>query len=151
MPEEKTVSLNRKAFHDYEVMETLEAGLSLTGTEIKSIRAGQVSIREGYVRPRQGDLWLVGAHIARYEPADSMNHDPTRERRLLLHRKQIRELTRALEAESLTIVPLRMYLKDGRAKLEIGLARGKKRYDKRADLAKRDAERQMQRAVRRRA
>ncbi|HZP27202.1 MAG TPA: SsrA-binding protein SmpB [Dehalococcoidia bacterium] len=148
--DEKTVAVNRKAFHDYDILQTLEAGISLTGTEIKSVRQGHASIREGYVRPQDDELWLVGAHIARYPPADKQNHEPTRSRRLLLHRKEIRELARALDAGGMTIVPLRLYLKRGRAKLEIGLARGKRSYDKRAAVAKRDAERQIQRAMRHR-
>ena len=148
---EKTVTFNRKVQHDYHILRTLEAGLSLLGTEIKSIRDGRVSIREAYVRPDGGEMWLVGAHVAQYPPAASMNHDPTRRRRLLLHRRQVAELTRSVEGEGVTLVPLRLYLKDGRAKLEIALARGKRRYDKRAAIAKRDADRQMQRALRRQA
>ena len=148
---EKTVTVNRKAQHDYHIVRTLEAGLSLRGTEIKSIREGRVSIREAYVRPDDGEVWLVGAHIAHYAPAGSANHDPTRRRRLLLHKRQIAELKRAVESEGVTIVPLRLYLKGGRAKLEIAVGRGKKRYDKRAAMAKRDADRQMQRALRRKA
>ncbi len=148
---DKTVTVNRKAQHDYHIVRTLEAGLSLRGTEIKSIREGRVSIREAYVRPDDGEVWLVGAHIAHYAPAGSTNHDPTRRRRLLLHKRQIAELRRAVESEGVTIVPLRLYLKGGRAKLEIAVGRGKKRYDKRAAIAKRDADRQMQRALRRKA
>lgn len=148
---EKTVTVNRKAQHDYHIVRTLEAGLSLRGTEIKSIREGRVSIREAYVRPDDGEVWLVGAHIAHYAPAGSANHDPTRRRRLLLHKRQIAELRRAVESEGVTIVPLRLYLKGGRAKLEIAVGRGKKRYDKRAAIAKRDADRQIQRALRRKA
>lgn len=148
---EKTVTVNRKASHDYHILRTLEAGLALTGTEIKSVRAGHVSIREAYVRPQDGEMWLVGAHIAQYAPASRMNHDPTRSRKLLLHKKEIRELTRELQSGGLTIVPLRLYLKSGRAKLEIALAKGKKRYDKREALAKRAAQRQIERALRRRA
>ncbi len=148
---EKTITVNRKARHDYHILRTLEAGLSLLGTEIKSVRNGHVSIREAYVRPQGDELWLVGAHIAHYPPAASTNHEPTRRRRLLLHRRQVRELGGAVESEGVTIVPLRLYLKDGRAKLEIAVARGKKRYDKRAAIAKREAERQMERALRRRA
>ena len=146
---EKTITLNRRAQHDYHILRTLEAGLSLLGTEIKSIREGRVSIREAYVRPQNGEMWLVGAHVAHYPPAGATNHDPTRNRRLLLHRRQVRELAREVEAEGLTLVPLRLYLKDGRAKLEIALGRGKKQYDKRAAIAKREAERQVQRALRR--
>jgi SsrA-binding protein len=148
---EKTVTVNRKAQHDYHIVRTLEAGLSLRGTEIKSIREGRVSIREAYVRPDDGEVWLVGAHIAHYAPAGSTNHDPTRRRRLLLHKRQIAELRRAVDSEGVTIVPLRLYLKGGRAKLEIAVGRGKRRYDKRAAIAKRDADRQMQRALRRKA
>ena len=148
---EKTVTVNRKVQHDYHILRTLEAGLSLLGTEIKSIRDGRVSIREAYVRPDDREIWLVGAHVAHYPPAGSANHDPTRRRRLLLHKRQIAELRRAVESEGVTIVPLRLYLKGGRAKLEIAVARGKKRYDKRAAIAKRDAERQIERALRRNA
>jgi SsrA-binding protein len=147
---EKTVTVNRKAQHDFHILRTLEAGISLLGTEIKSIRDGRVSIREAYVRPDDREIWLVGAHVAHYPPAGSANHDPTRRRRLLLHKRQIAELQRAVESEGVTIVPLRLYLKGGRAKLEIAVARGKKRYDKRAAIAKRDAERQIERALRRR-
>ncbi len=148
---EKTITVNRKAQHDYQILRTLEAGLSLLGSEIKSIREGRVSIREAYVRADNGEMWLVGAHVAQYPPAAAANHEPTRRRRLLLHRRQIAELKRSVESEGVTIVPLRLYLKGGRAKLEIAVARGKKRYDKRAAIAKRDAERQMQRALRRKA
>ena len=148
---EKTVTLNRKAGHDYHILRTLEAGLSLLGTEIKSVRSGHVSIREAYVRPGDGEMWLVGAHIAQYPPAGRANHDPTRSRRLLLHRREIGELQSETQAAGVTLIPLRLYLKDGRAKLEIALARGKKSYDKREAIAKREIERQMQRAVRRKA
>jgi SsrA-binding protein len=148
---EKNIAVNRKAGHDYHIVRTVEAGLSLLGTEIKSIRQGRVSIREAYVRAEDGEMWLVGAHVAHYPPAAAANHEPTRRRRLLLHRKEIAELARTVNSEGVTLVPLRLYLRSGRAKLEIALARGKKRYDKRAAMAKRDAERQMQRAVRRRA
>ena len=148
---EKTITLNRKASHDYHILRTVEAGLSLLGSEIKSIRAGHVSIREAYVRQQDGELWLVGAHVSRYAPASRSNHDPTRSRKLLLHRKEIRELTHELQAAGTTMVPLRLYLKNGRAKLEIALGRGKKAYDKREAIAKRDAERTMQRAMRHKA
>jgi SsrA-binding protein len=148
---EKTVTLNRKAGHDYHILRTLEAGLSLLGTEIKSVRSGHVSIREAYVRPHDGEMWLVGAHIAQYPPGGRANHDPTRSRRLLLHRREIGELQREVQATGVTLVPLRLYLKDGKAKLEIALARGRKSYDKREAIAKREIDRQMQRAVRRRA
>lgn len=146
---EKVVAVNRKATHDYHILRTLEAGISLLGTEIKSIREGRVSIREAYVRPQNGEMWLVGAHVAHYPPAGRAQHDPTRSRRLLLHRKEIRELSREVESSGATIVPLRLYLKDGRAKLEIALARGKKAYDKRQAIAKREADRAIRRALRR--
>ncbi len=148
--DDKTITVNRKARYDYHILKTLEAGLSLLGTEIKSIREGRVSIREAYVRPQEDELWLVGAHVAQYPPASAKNHDPTRNRRLLLHRKEIRDLARAVAAEGVTVVPLRLYLKRGRAKLEIALARGKKHYDKRAAIAKRESDRRMQQALRHR-
>ncbi len=148
---EKTVSSNRRAGFDYHILRTLEAGLSLTGTEIKSIRDGHVSIREAYVRPDNGQMWLVGAHIAAYAPASRMNHDPTRSRRLLLHKREIRELEREATTSAATIVPLRLYLKNGKAKLEIALAKGKRKYDKRQDIAKRESDRRIQQALRRRA
>lgn len=147
---EKTITVNRKARHDYHILRTVEAGLALLGTEIKSIRNGHISIREAYVRPQGDELWLVGAHIAHYAPASRTNHDPTRSRKLLLHRKEIRDLLRETQSAGATMVPLRLYLKDGRAKLEIALARGKKEYDKRAAIAKREADRAMQRAMRHR-
>ncbi len=147
---EKTVSTNRKASYDYHLLKRMEAGISLVGTEIKSIRDGSVSIREAYVRPKEGELWLVGAHIAKYAPAAGRNHEPTRDRKLLLHKRQIRELEREALTAGATIVPTRLYLKNGLAKLEIALARGKRKYDKRQAIAKRDAERAMQRAMRRR-
>jgi SsrA-binding protein len=147
---EKTVSSNRKAGFDYHILRTVEAGLALTGTEIKSIREGHVSIREAYVRPQDGEMWLIGAHIAAYPPA-RINHEPTRSRKLLLHRREIRDLEREAITSGATIIPTRLYLKNGKAKLEIALARGKRKYDKRQTIARREAERAMQRAVRRRA
>ncbi len=146
----KQVAVNKKARHDYEVLKQVEAGLALLGSEIKSIREGRVNIREAYARPEGGELWLIGAHISQYAPAGAAGHEPTRKRKLLLHKSQIRELSRAVLEQGLTLVPLRMYLKDGIAKVEIALAKGKKRYDKRAAMAKRDAEREMARAVRHR-
>ena len=147
---EKTVSTNKRASFDYHLLKRLEAGLVLTGTEIKSIRDGSVSIREAYVRPRDGELWLVGAHIAKYAPASGRNHEPTRDRKLLLHKRQIRDLEREATTAGATIVPTRLYLKNGLAKLEIALVRGKRKYDKRQVIAKREAERRMQQAMRRR-
>ncbi len=142
----KVIATNRKAGFEYFLLERFEAGLSLQGSEIKSIRAGQMSIVESYVDIEDGrNAFLVEAHIAPYEQANRFNHDPKRKRRLLLHKKQIRELWDAVRLKGMTIVPTRVYLKDGRAKIEIALARGKKLYDKRETIAKRDAEREAKR------
>lgn len=148
---EKNIAVNRKAYHDYTLVERYEAGLALQGSEIKSIREGRVSLREAFVVVRGGEAWLVNAHIAPYPMAGYAQHEARRERKLLLHRKQIWELSQAVQAKGFTIIPLRLYLKDGLAKVEIALARGKKQYDKRAALAEREAERAMQRAIRRQA
>ena len=138
----KVVATNRKASFEYFLLEKFEAGLSLQGSEIKSIRAGQVSIVEAYVDIEGGqEAWLVEAHIAPYAQANRFNHDPKRKRRLLLHKKQIREIWNQVRQKGMTVVPTRIYLKDGRAKIEIALARGKKAYDKRESIAKRDRER----------
>jgi SsrA-binding protein len=142
------VAVNRKALHDYEVLQRVEAGLALMGSEIKSIRLGRVNLREAFARPERGELWLFNCHIAQYAPAGPFGHEPTRSRKLLLHKTQIRELSKAVLEQGLTLVPLRLYLKDGKAKVELALARGKKRYDKRATIAKREAERDMARALR---
>jgi SsrA-binding protein len=148
MSETQQVASNRKAFHDFEVLQRVEAGISLTGTEIKSIRANGASIREAYARPLNGEMWLYGAHIAPYEAGSHMNHEPTRPRRLLLHKREISDLARAMNERGLSVVPLNMYLKRGLAKVELGLVRGRKQYDKRQAIAKRDAERDIQRALR---
>ena len=150
MPD-RTIALNRRATHDYDILERHEAGLALTGSEIKSIREGKANLQEAYVRPEGGEMWLIGAHVAQYGPAAQFGHDPRRRRKLLLHRSQIRELAAAVEQQGLTLVPLRLYLKDGRAKLEIGLARGRRRYDKRQAIAQREAQRDMERALRQRS
>lgn len=143
---EKTVATNRKARFEYFILETYEAGLALQGTEIKSIRAGQVSIGEAYVQIKQGrEAWLINCHISPYDPASRFNHNPTRERRLLLNKREIRELWNQVRMKGLTIVPLRIYFSRGYAKIEIGVARGKKNYDKRQDIAKRDIEREVSR------
>ncbi|RMG93628.1 MAG: SsrA-binding protein SmpB [Chloroflexi bacterium] len=144
----KIVSNNKRATHDYELLEKFEAGLVLTGTEIKSIRAGRVSLQRSFVQPRDGELWLIDAHIAPYEHGNRENHDPVRPRKLLLHRREINKIIGQLSQKGLTVVPTKMYLKNGLAKIEIALARGKRKYDKRADLARKDAERQVQRALR---
>ena len=146
----KIVATNRKAYHNYLIQESFEAGLVLTGTEIKSIRDGKVNINDAYVRPEGGELWLVNAYIARYEPGSYMSHDPTRRRRLLMHRKEVNLLTGRVQEKGLTLVPLKVYLKDSLAKLEVAVARGKKLYDKREKVAERDSDREIQRAVKRR-
>ncbi|MBL8057415.1 MAG: SsrA-binding protein SmpB [Anaerolineales bacterium] len=144
------VASNRKAAHDYFLEERLEAGLALVGTEIKSIRAGKAQIKEAYVRIENGQATLLNAHIATYDPAARFNHDPLRPRRLLLHKKEIRKLGEQVQQKGYTLIPVKLYLVKGRAKLEIALARGKKDYDKRASIAKRDAEREMRRELGRR-
>lgn len=143
-----TVAVNRKALHDYEILKRVEAGLALTGTEIKSIRLGRANIREAYARPEGGEMWLLNAHIAQYPAGNRNNHEPTRPRKLLLHRSEIEEFTEGANERGLTIVPLSLYLKRGMAKVELGLARGRRQYDKRQAIARREAQRQMARAVR---
>jgi SsrA-binding protein len=143
----KTIATNRKAYHNYRILDTIEAGIVLTGTEIKSIRSGRVSLGEAYVRPEGGELWLVGAHIARYEAASYQSHEPTRRRKLLLHRKEILALTSKMAEKGFTLVPLRLYIKGRIAKLEIGQARGKKLYDKRESIIRRETEREMGRIM----
>lgn len=146
----KIIATNRKASFEYTLIEKFEAGISLHGSEIKSIRAGQVSIQESYVDVENGqEAWLLEAHIAPYEQAGKFfNHEPRRKRRLLLHKKEIRELWNNVRIKGMTIVPLRVYLKDGRAKVEIAIAKGKKAYDKRETIAKRDEARDKERAMR---
>jgi len=146
----KVVATNRKARFEYFLLEHYEAGLSLQGSEIKSIRAGQVSLAEAYVRVEGRQAWLMEAHIAPYAQANRYNHDPKRPRRLLLHRKELRDLWDAVRQKGVTIVPTRVYLKEGRAKLEIAIAKGKKLHDKRQALAQREAEREMERQMQRR-
>jgi SsrA-binding protein len=147
MPEHvKVVATNRRAGFEYFLYERFEAGLSLMGSEIKSIRAGQISLAEAYIRVDDGkSAYLVEAHIAPYEQANRFNHDPKRTRRLLLHKKEVRELWDVVRQKGVTIVPIRVYLKNGRAKLEIAIARGKKLHDKREAIARRDAERESDR------
>ncbi len=145
----KVVANNRKASFEYFLLERFEAGLVLQGSEIKSIRAGQMSIQESYVDIVTGEAaWLIEANIAPYVQANRFNHDPKRKRKLLLHKKQIRELWNNIRIKGMTVVPLRVYLKDGRAKIEIALAKGKKAYDKRATIAKRDEARSAERESR---
>jgi SsrA-binding protein len=145
----KVVANNRKASFEYFLLEKFEAGLALHGSEIKSIRAGQISIAEAYIDvPNEQEAWLLESHIAPYIQANRFNHEPKRKRRLLLHKKQIRELWNNVRIKGMTIVPLRVYIKDGRAKIEIALAKGKKAYDKRESIARRDQARDTERATR---
>lgn len=146
----KVIAVNRKATHDYEILERVEAGMVLTGTEIKSLRAGRANLREAYARPEKGELWLVGAHIAHYAQGGVNNHEPTRPRKLLLHRDQLAHLIGSASQKGLTILPLRLYIRNHVAKVELGLARGRRQYDKRKVIARRDADRAMQQAIRRR-
>ena len=147
---EKTIALNRRARHLYNIEDVIEAGIALTGTEIKSIRAGRVSLGEAYARIEKGEAWLIGAHIAPYAEGNRFNHEPTRTRKLLLHRDQIAELAGRASAKGQTLVPMRLYLKRGRAKLELGVGRGKKTHDKRATIAERDARRDLERETKER-
>jgi SsrA-binding protein len=144
----KVVATNRKARHEYFLLETFEAGLELRGSEIKSIRLGQISLAQAYVRLDGQQAWLVDAHIAPYEQANIFNHDPVRPRRLLLHKSEIRKLWEQVRQKGVTIVPLRVYLSKGIAKVDIAVAKGKKLYDKRDDLARREMERDIQRELR---
>src|SRR2546423_821965 len=144
----KVITVNRQAYHDYYVERTIEAGIALMGTEIKSIREGKVNLRGSYAIARNGELWLENAHIAVYEHGNRYNHDPMRTRKLLLHRKEINQLLNKVEAKGMTLIPLKLYLKGGRAKIELGLCRGKKLYDKREAIAERDVKREIERAVR---
>jgi SsrA-binding protein len=146
----KTVATNRKAYHNYHIGDSLEAGIALTGTEIKSVRAGRASLGDAYVRPEAGELWLMNAHIARYDAGSYMSHEPRRPRKLLLHRKQIDRLTSQVVEKGFTLVPLKLYIKDSLAKVEVALAKGKKLYDKREAIARRDSDREMERAVKQR-
>jgi SsrA-binding protein len=144
----KVVASNRKASFEYFLLDHFEAGIALQGSEIKSIRAGQISLAEAYVQVDGKDAWLISAHIAPYDPASRFNHDPVRPRRLLLHKREIRELWDAVRQKGVTIVPVKVYLKDGRAKVDIAIAKGKKLYDKRHEIAKRDLEREIDRKQR---
>jgi SsrA-binding protein len=145
------VAQNRKARHDYAILDTIEAGLVLTGTEVKSLRAGRASLVDGFASVRDGEAWLQGVHIAEYTEGTWTNHEPRRTRKMLLHREQIDRLDEKTREGGLTLVPLALYFRGGRAKVELALAKGKKSYDKRQDLAKRDAQREMARAFGRRA
>ena len=149
MTDSNTITVNRKAYHDYHILESLEAGIVLTGTEIKSVRAGRVTIRDAYAKPEGSELWLYNAHIAGYQAGSYYDHEPDRPRKLLLHRKQINELAAMANQKGLTLVPLKLYIKRGIAKLELGVARGKRFHDKRAAIARRESDREIERALKR--
>ncbi len=146
----KIIARNKRARHDYAIEDVVEAGLVLTGTEVKSLRAGRASLTDGYGLITDDEAWLHGVHIPEYTQGTWTNHEPRRTRKLLLHRKEIERLARSTQERGLTLVPLSLYFKDGKAKIELGLGRGKRSYDKRQDLAKRDAAREVERELRRR-
>ncbi len=146
----KIIASNRRAQHDYTIEDTVEAGLVLTGTEVKSLRAGRATLTDGFGQITDGEAWLYGVHIPQYTQGTWTNHDPRRTRKLLLHRREIDKLASSVSERGLTLIPLSLYFSDGKVKIELGLARGKRSYDKRQDLAKRDAAREMERALRRR-
>jgi len=149
-PSKKIIATNRRARHDYTIEETLEAGIMLTGTEVKSLRAGRASLADGFGQISDGEVWLHGVHIPEYAMGTWTNHEPRRIRKLLLHRKEIDRLERSTRETGLTLVPLSLYFSEGKAKVELALARGRRTYDKRHELARRDAEREVERALRRR-
>ena len=144
----KTIAQNRKAFHDYFVEEKLECGIALFGTEVKSIRLGKVNLKESWAQIRKGEIWVEGMHISPYEQGNIFNRDPLRSKKLLLHRKEIRKLDSQVMKQGFTLVPLELYFKDGRVKVQLGLCKGKKLHDKRDDMARRDSDREIQRALR---
>lgn len=146
---DRSIAVNRKALHDYDVLKSVEAGMVLTGTEIKSIREGRVNLRDSFARIEGGELWLNNCHIAPYAQGNRYNHEPLRPRKLLLHRDEIRNLSSEADQRGLTLVPLRMYFKRGRAKLQLALVRGRKVYDKREAIADREVQRDIARALRR--
>jgi SsrA-binding protein len=142
----KLIAQNKKAYHDYYIEETLEAGIALTGTEVKSLRVGKANMRDSYAAVEGGELWLIGVHISPYEQGNIFNHDPLRKRKLLVHSRELRRMYGKVKVSGYTLVPTKLYFKDGRAKVEIGLAKGKTTYDKRQTLAKKEADRDIQRA-----
>lgn len=148
-PRTRDITVNRRARHDFFIEETFEAGLVLTGSEVKSLRAGKAQLKDSYGRIERGEVWLFNAHISPYEAAAQFGHEPTRSRKLLLNRREIEHLIGKVKERGLTLIPLRMYFKDGRAKVELGLARGKKLYDKREATKEREVKRELERAVRR--
>ncbi|HEX2868085.1 MAG TPA: SsrA-binding protein SmpB [Ignavibacteriales bacterium] len=145
--QEKDVAVNRKARHEYSILQTYEAGIVLQGTEVKSIRQGKANLLDSYATLKDGELWLVNSHISVYEQGNINNHDPLRTRKLLLNKSEIRKLIGKVKEKGLTLVPLRLYFKNGKVKVELALAKGKKVYDKREDIAKRDFKREMERKI----
>ena len=144
----KVIAANRKAFHDYFVEEKYECGIALFGTEVKSIRLGKVNLKESWAQIRKGELWVEGMHISPYEPGNIFNRDPLRAKKLLMHRREIRKLDSLVMRQGYTLVPLELYLKDGRVKVQLGLCKGKQLHDKRDAMAKRDTDREIQRTLR---
>jgi SsrA-binding protein len=147
--EQRVYATNRRALHEYHILEALEAGIALTGTEIKSVRAGKINLREAYARVERGEIWLHNAHISPYEAGNRYNHDPIRPRKLLAHTREIGKLAGRQSEPGVTLIPLRVYDKRGKVKIELAVARGKHSYDKRAAIAERDAKREMDRATKR--
>ena len=145
MDEQKTVVTNRKARHEYTISDTVEAGLVLVGSEVKSLRAGRANLSDAYAKISKGEIWIIGMHISPYKEATDQNHDPLRDRKLLLHQSEIKKLARRVEEKGFTLIPLRLYFKKNIAKLELGVARGKRQYDKKAAIAERDAKRDLER------
>ncbi len=145
--EEKNITVNRKAQHEYFIIQTYEAGIVLVGTEVKSLREGKVNLVDSYATIKNGEVWLISAHISEYRQGNINNHNPTRDRKLLLNKNEIRKLIGKTKEKGLTLIPLRMYFKNGRVKIEIALAKGKKSYDKRETIAKRDFQREQERRI----
>lgn len=145
--DQKNITVNRKARHEYEILQTIEAGIVLQGTEVKALRAGKVNLVDSYASIERGEVWLISAHISEYTQGNINNHEPTRSRKLLLNRNEIRKLTSKVNEKGLTLIPLRLYFKKGKVKVELGLAQGKKVYDKREAIAKRDFNREQLRRI----
>jgi SsrA-binding protein len=142
---ERSVVTNRKARHDYEITDSIEAGIVLLGSEVKSIRAGRANLSDSYARVIKGEVWLIGMHVSPYKEASLQNHEPLRDRKLLLHRNEIKKLSRKIDEKGFTLIPLKIYFKANRAKIELGIARGKRQYDKKISIAQKDAKREMER------
>lgn len=144
---EKNITVNRKARHEYHVLQIFEAGIVLTGTEVKSLREGKISLADSYARVNNGEVWLLNVHINEYSQGNINNHDPTRERKLLLHKSEIKKLQKAVHEKGNTLIPLRFYFKEGKVKVELAIAKGKRVYDKREDIAKKDMKRELERKI----